>query len=46
MNKELNLAIAALRDDSDINQYFVLDTTVCWASENCKLKETFDRRRY
>lgn len=40
-NEELFLAIAALRYDIDSNQYFVLDTTVCLASENCKPKGTF-----
>ncbi len=35
-NEELFLAIAALRDDSDKHQFFVLETTVNQWSENCK----------
>ena len=35
-NKELFFAVAALRDDSDKHQLFVLETTVNQWSENCK----------
>lgn len=40
-NEDLFIAIVALRDDSDINQWFVLDTNVSCASENFKPKGTF-----
>lgn len=40
-NEDLFLAIAALRDDSDIYQWFILDTSVSWASENFHPKGTF-----
>mgnify|MGYP006049476523 FL=1 len=36
IKKECFLAIAALRDDSDKHQFFVLETTVNQWSENCK----------
>lgn len=35
-NKELFFSVAALRDDSDKHQFFVLETTVNQWSENCK----------
>ncbi len=41
INEDLFLALAALRDDTDINQWFVLDTNVSMASENFKPKGTF-----
>ena len=40
-NEELFLAIAALRNDSDIHQWFVLDTNASISSENMKKKGTF-----
>jgi len=40
-NEDLFLAIAALRDDSDIHQYFILDYNISCASENFKPKGTF-----
>ena len=40
-NQKLFLALAALRDDSDYMQYFVLDTDIKMASENCKIRGTF-----
>lgn len=42
-NEKLFLALAALRDDTDENQWFVLDTNVSMASENFKPKGTFIR---
>ena len=35
-NEDLFIAICSLRDDSEINQFFVLETTVNQWSENCK----------
>ena len=43
INEGLFLALAALRDDTDMNQWFVLDTDVSMASENFKPKGTFIR---
>jgi len=40
-NINLFLAIAALTDDTDENQYFVLDTCVSWPSENFQPAGTF-----
>ena len=40
-NEDLFLAIAALRDDSDLHQYFILDRNISCASENFKPKGTF-----
>ena len=40
-NIKLFLAIAALTDDTDENQYFVLDTCVSWPSENFQPAGTF-----
>ena len=42
-NEDLFLALAALRDDTDENQWFVLNTNVSMASENFKPKGTFIR---
>ena len=38
INEELFFAIAALRDDSDINQWFVLDTNISALFDNFKSK--------
>ena len=38
INEELFFAIAALRDDSDINQWFVLDTNISALFDNFKPK--------
>ena len=40
-NEKSFLAIASLRDDSDINQWFILDANVSWASENFHPKGYF-----